>query len=122
MLEVIYRFEIEGLNAWNTSLREADPDRYIFGEKPGHEDGVLLSVPQLPGYSDIGSLSMDATKVAARDRILIQYFCGWAALRVDKYRGFDLLDEQQTNELTPHSWHVAFRKPMAFVEWLKRTS
>ncbi|KIV87082.1 hypothetical protein PV11_02652 [Exophiala sideris] len=122
MLRLIYRFETQTLNAWHGSLRDADPDRYVTGEKPGDEDGVLLSVPQLPGYANVGSLTMDTKNVATRDCTLIQYFCGWAALRVNKYRSFDLLDDHQTNEMTPHSWHVAFRKPMAFVESLKHTS
>lgn len=122
MLVAICRLKIRAFAAWNSSPREVDPDRYVADVSPGEDDLFLLSMPNLPGYGDVNSsFSMVMNEVAARDRILIQYFCGWAALRVGKYKSFDLLDEHQTNEMVPHSWHVAFRKPKACVETMKRS-
>jgi hypothetical protein len=89
---------------------------------PGEDYRFILPIPSdLPGYESLTSASrMEASRVEARDKILIQYFVGWAALRVETYKNFYVLDEEQTCDTVKHSCHVYFRKPAKFVEMIEQ--
>ena len=121
ILEVVFQLESQGWIDWNSAAK-GDPDRWLVDDGPGEDYRFILPIPSdLPGYEGLTSASrMEPSRVEARDKILVQYFVGWAALHVETYKNFYLLDEEQTCDTVKHSCHVYFRKPAKFVETIER--
>ncbi|KAK5302728.1 hypothetical protein LTR99_005685 [Exophiala xenobiotica] len=121
ILEVVSQLESQGWFDWNSATK-GDPDRWLVDDGPGEDYRFILPIPSdLPGYESLTSASrMEASRVEARDKILIQYFVGWAALRVETYKNFYVLDEERTCDTVKHSCHVYFRKRAKFVEMIEQ--
>ncbi|KIW12263.1 hypothetical protein PV08_09539 [Exophiala spinifera] len=141
MLEVLYRLDAQA-HANLDAAAQDDPDWWLLaGDEPGEEHSFLVSVPcDLPGYdyhhdddynyvvgSDGAAAAATAEespmapdRVQARDELLVQYFVGWAALHVEHYKNFYLVDDHQTNETVKDSCHVYFRKPAKFVDMIEK--
>lgn len=106
MLEVIHRLRMEFLERTMANPPSVDEE----------DDELVLSPTDLPGYPRVETSDLGADSVKARDELLLQYFCGWAALNAAKYRRFVILDGEHTNNTVNHSWHVLFREPAKFNE------
>lgn len=148
ILEVLQRLDTQAHANLDAATKD-DPDWWLAAEEPGEEHGFMVSVPcDLPGYNDDDDddrgdhnpdhdqpdgaddtepppprrpLSMAASRVQARDEILVQYFVGWAAMHVEHYRDFSLVDEEWTNDNVKNSCHIYFCTPAKFVEMIDKS-
>ncbi|EXJ80040.1 hypothetical protein A1O3_08326 [Capronia epimyces CBS 606.96] len=116
MIDVIHRLQMQLYN-WNVRRRDGDPEQFVTQVPRYEQQGFILPLPNLPGYSswaDIEDSDLTEDMVKARDIILLEYFCAWAATKAGQYRKFLVLDDIRTNKTQNHSWHIKFWDPIQF--------
>ncbi|KAL2410932.1 hypothetical protein ABEF91_001445 [Exophiala dermatitidis] len=112
MLSVIHKLQMESYN-WNAQQQDHDEETLLSNDSLHEPPGLTLSLPSLTCYQsrhNEGSPESEDT-VGARDAILLEYFCGWAASKAGQYRKFLVLDDTLTNKTQQHSWHIQFWDP-----------
>lgn len=96
---------------------DTDTCRYVSELPLDEDEDFLVSSSSLPGY-DAPEMTQTSSQdaLAARDKILLDYFCGWGALNATKYRKYFVLDSNHTNKSQRHAWHMLIREPTKWVE------
>jgi hypothetical protein len=93
-----------------------DPNEIVRGFPTLEKDQVIMSPAQLSQYDSNSELSMTEDAIAARDKIMAQYFVGWAAVNATSYRRFHIIHDNMSHKTVPHACHVYFLDVKQFLK------
>ena len=82
--------------------------------------GCVLAPISLPiflsGDEESSLVTSNPRKIAERDEILINYFCGWAFDQISSFRRFVVITKSTPKEFQERNSHIYFLTPEEFAE------
>jgi len=121
MLEILDKLRTRSRDVlWSKSRPHEDPERFIRDTSFVDDDSLIMSPRSLSCYCDWLSADIHPDAISERDQRLVDYFAGWSALNVTKYRIFTVVDTKHTNKTEKHSCHISFKEPALFVQQEKK--
>ena len=117
MLEIIQRLRLRWKEVSTGRQRKfEDPEQFITDLSAIDNNQLIISPEGLPSYKSWDSVDMNTDARNERDEQLLDYFAGWSAMNIGKYRSFTVIDTNHNNKTAKHSCHIFYRDPVTFVQ------